>query len=143
MPKVSISEAAKLAGIARSNLYKNYIEAGKISISIDNDGKKKIDISEILRVFGSLKTNDVKCISEDNQDTQKDRVGHHQNELKSLFQDLLKEKDARISLLEKELQDAKQREFRLQEQLTINIKLIEHMKPKDDHPKRKWWHFFR
>lgn len=141
MPRVSISEAAKLAGIARSNLYKNYIDTGKISTVEDHDGKRKIDTSEILRVFGSIKIDNQKNTFEDTENIQKDSYGQYQNEFKSLLQDLLQEKNARISLLEKELEDSKQREFRLQEQLTINIKLIEQIKPKHDSHKRKWWQF--
>jgi hypothetical protein len=58
--KVSISEAARLAGVSRSHLYAKFIKPGKISVQavIDAQGKpqKWIDISELQRVFGSLST---------------------------------------------------------------------------------------
>ena len=54
MAKVSISAAAKIAGISRSNFYKNYIKKGKISVSKDHQGRPHIDTSEVLRVFGVL-----------------------------------------------------------------------------------------
>lgn len=54
MAKVSISEAARLAGISRPTLYRK-IDAGEISVERDGDSVQ-IDISELLRVFGELKT---------------------------------------------------------------------------------------
>ena len=57
MASVSISKAAELAGISRTSLYRTYIKQGRISVSKDSAGKKYIDTSELLRVFGKLKTN--------------------------------------------------------------------------------------
>jgi len=54
MAQVSISEAARLAGISRSNFYKNYIRQGKLSVTKDHQGRPQIDIAEIIRVFGGL-----------------------------------------------------------------------------------------
>lgn len=54
MPLVSISEAARLTGKARSTLHK-YIKQGKLSTTTASDNRtKKIDISELLRVFGDI-----------------------------------------------------------------------------------------
>jgi hypothetical protein len=53
---LSISDAAKKAGIARSTLYKMR-DSGKISLSKDSDGVLGIELSELCRVFpDSLKT---------------------------------------------------------------------------------------
>ena len=71
MAKITILEASKIAGIARSNLYKNYINTGKISVSVVNDSKKYIDTTELLRDFGTLKTE----IKQDNQGHEKKRNG--------------------------------------------------------------------
>ena len=54
MTLVNISEAATLAGISRSHLYKKYIETGEISVNRDAQGNPRIDITEIQRVFGEL-----------------------------------------------------------------------------------------
>lgn len=54
MPKVTISHAARLAGISRQQLYDGYIRSGKISVERDNPKKPKIDTAEIIRVFGTL-----------------------------------------------------------------------------------------
>ena len=55
MAKVSITEAARLAGIARSYFYKRYIDSGEVSIERDLKGNPLVDVSEIVRVFGELK----------------------------------------------------------------------------------------
>ena len=55
MAKVTVSEAARLVGLARQNLYKNYINQGKISVDRDHLGNPKIDTSELIRVFGEMK----------------------------------------------------------------------------------------
>lgn len=52
MAKVSVSEAARIAKISRSYLYRKYITTGKISVEKDREDKPVIDTSEIIRVFG-------------------------------------------------------------------------------------------
>lgn len=52
MNKVTITEAIKMAGVSRSHFYKKYINNNEISVEIKDD-KKFIDISELIRVFGS------------------------------------------------------------------------------------------
>lgn len=54
MAKLTVSEAARKAGVSRAHLYKRYIDPGKISVQKDNDGKPWIETSELLRVFGQL-----------------------------------------------------------------------------------------
>jgi hypothetical protein len=51
---VSVSEAARLAGVARSSLYKHWIQKGKLTVTKDARGKVCIDMSELLRVFPDL-----------------------------------------------------------------------------------------
>ena len=55
MALLSISEACRKAGISKPTMYNNYIKNGKISVGQDNAGKRGIDPSELLRVFGELK----------------------------------------------------------------------------------------
>ena len=55
MAQVSISEAARLAGISRSNFYKNYIRQGKLTVTKDHQDHPQIDTAEIIRVFGWLR----------------------------------------------------------------------------------------
>lgn len=55
MALVTISEAARLTGKARSTLHK-YIKQGKLSTTTDSEtGTKKVDTSELIRVFGNIK----------------------------------------------------------------------------------------
>ena len=55
MAQLSITEAIKQSPIGKTYFYKKYIATGKITVSVDNSGKKYIDSSELLRVFGELK----------------------------------------------------------------------------------------
>lgn len=127
MALVSISKAAKLAGIARSNLYESYINKGILSLSKDEKGRPKVDTSELLRVFGVLN------FSED-----QDRTGQQDNAI-STQQDN-NQQDV-IALLKEQLAEAREREKFFQQQiaeLTQSIKLIEHKSPY-----RFWWQFWK
>jgi len=57
MTQVTISEAARRVGIARSTLLR-HIKNGKISKVIGIDGKPSLDTSELLRVYGRLEDSD-------------------------------------------------------------------------------------
>lgn len=53
MAQVSISEAARLTGKSRKTLH-TYISSGKLTKVTDNQGKPKLDTSELIRVFGNI-----------------------------------------------------------------------------------------
>lgn len=53
MTLVSISEAARLAGISRQTFYRHIDKKG-ISVTKDNDDNPVVDTAEILRVYGAL-----------------------------------------------------------------------------------------
>lgn len=53
MAKVSISEAARLAGKSRTTLHR-LIKAGELSVSTGDRNAKMIDVSELVRVFPDL-----------------------------------------------------------------------------------------
>ena len=55
MPILTITEAAKAAGISRPTLYRR-IKSGQLSTVKQPDGTKGIDSAELLRVFGTLRT---------------------------------------------------------------------------------------
>lgn len=120
MPKVSITEAAKLAGITRQYLYKKYINPGTISVETDDAGGKKIDTSEIFRVFGGLK-------GDSKQETQSlhemtpendNKTAALQTEIKLLREQLTAAQDDKKWLQGKVDQ--------LTEQLTSTTRLLEH-----------------
>lgn len=54
MSLVSVAEAARLVGKSRKTLYGTYIKTGKLSCVLADGGEKKIDTSELLRVFGAF-----------------------------------------------------------------------------------------
>ncbi len=56
MAKVSISEAARLAGKSRTILHR-LIKTGELSVSTGDRNAKMIDVSELLRVFPDLSIN--------------------------------------------------------------------------------------
>ena len=57
MAKVSVSEAARLAGVSRVTMQR-HIKKGKVSKTEGEDGNPVVDTSELLRVYGELKTVD-------------------------------------------------------------------------------------
>ena len=87
MNKVSITQAAKLAGISRSYLYRKYINSGLISVETEDD-KKFIDISELIRVFGDIHIDSEPIVDEIQSDT-------------SNVDSILQEKDKLIAHLQK------------------------------------------
>ncbi|MFO6494521.1 helix-turn-helix domain-containing protein [Hafnia alvei] len=53
MALVSVTEAARLTGKNRATIHR-YIKQGKLSQSTDATGAKKVETSELLRVFGTI-----------------------------------------------------------------------------------------
>ena len=122
MALVSISEAARLAGVARSHFYKAYVDTGKISVSKDFQGKRKIDTSEIMRVFGVLAGQSSSAEVDALEKTKKTEGHTGQEEV--------------ISLLKQQLQEAKQEAAEREQwyrqqigELTSTIKVLEHHSP--------------
>ena len=96
MSKVSITQAAKLAKISRSTLYNKYINTGMISVETVED-KKLIDMSELFRVFNNN-------ITQDSNDTPINTVADSVEQAENTAKDKI------INLLERQLQEAKERE---------------------------------
>lgn len=134
MARVSISQAAKLAGVSRSSLYKTYLNKGAISVSKDSSGKKYIETSELLRVFGTLQGDTFTHP----EDTQK-KTGNTPELSPSTTHDSAK--DIEIKLLREQLEKSEQREQWLQakvDTLSETLKLLEH-KPTPAKQARRWW----
>jgi len=101
MALITISETARLTGKNRTTIYK-YINNGKLSVVASVDGVKKLDTSEILRVFPDCKIVE-KQLHGDNVTQQqstheidmlKQEISHLK-ELMTAQQNLLVEKDKR------------------------------------------------
>ena len=140
MAKVSISKAAKLAGVSRTALYKSYINKGLLSTSRDDAGKKCIDTSEILRVFGKLQDNSEGL-----------RVDTPENTPETAKMTIDTAKDFEIKLLQSQLEESRKREQEAQEReewykrkiddLTDTMKLLEG--PKQLKHPRLWYQFWK
>ena len=153
MAKVSISKAAHLAGISRSALYEHYINPGRISVERNAAGKPEIDVSELLRVFGSIQT--------DTQDGQKkqrltplgDTAGQvlegESGQLRAevdKLQALLSLQEKQVRDRERQIQEGQERESWLRkqvEELTSTMKLLEDNRAPVAKPRRRWWLFGR
>lgn len=138
MARVSITQAAKLAGISRASLYKSYLEKGAISVSKDSSGKKYIDTAELLRVFGELKGDSI-GVTVDNSPI--DKNSQQLTAKKTVDNLSAVALSTENELLRQQLLDAREREQFYQEQikeLTSTVKLL-------DAPKypRLWWQFWK
>lgn len=137
MARVNISEAAKLAGITRSYLYSKYINKGLVSVATDNDGKKYIETSEILRVFGKLKED-----TEDNtvNRQEEDTVTQPDTELFVTLGELKVE----TKHLKEQLAASQEREAFYQKQITELTGTIKLLKgPEQPKYPRLWWQFWK
>lgn len=55
MPRHKIPEAAEMVGKDRKTLYR-HMSIGKLSYEIDEDGFRYLETSELIRVYGKIKT---------------------------------------------------------------------------------------
>lgn len=141
MALVSISEAARLTGKARSTLHK-YIKQGKLSTTTDqNTGNKSIETSELIRVFGKISNSST---------TDSDSVTHLsklQQETPNTTQSLqiklqlLEQENAHLKaekeLLSKNLDDIRQA------MLLIESKLPTTPEPVAPAPAKRSWQFWK
>lgn len=131
--EITVSEASKSWGITRQTIYKK-IRQGKLS----QLANKKIDVAEMVRVFGEPSVNKA---------TQKKVI--NDTGLYGLQEERLQEK---IRFLEDSLRQAQERERLFQEReqwlqnqverLTDTVKLLEFKKPDRDEKKGLWGRLF-
>ena len=150
MARVSITKAAKLAGVARSHFYKAYIDTGVVSLSKDEKSKPYIDTSELLRVFGTLTEDPPRT---GHRTPVEDKTGQSEKVVEDNPFEHLEE----IRSLKLQLEEAKEREGWYQSQithLTDSIKLLEAPKQTEHSPELKsllkalsapkhWWQFWK
>ncbi|WP_043892931.1 entry exclusion protein 1 [Providencia sneebia] len=141
MALVSISEAARLTGKARSTLHK-YINQGKLSTTTDkNTGSKSIETSELIRVFGEISNSTTTCsdsvthVSKQQQETSND------TQLLQTKLQLLEQENAHLKaekeLLSKNLDDIRQA------MLLIESKLPTTPEPVAPASTKKPWQFWK
>lgn len=130
MAKVSISEAARLAGKSRSTFYEQYINKGKITVEQDFEGRKQIDTSELLRVFGSIQLPEAQ--TDNGQDSSRQDRTPTPDSLNSVLQ---AENEALRLLLEVRNNEV---QF-LREQLSRTTALLTHQKDYQKPAKGRRW----
>lgn len=144
MTKMSISEAARQAGISRQYFYSKYINTGTITVSVDDSGNKYVDESELLRVFdGRLPATKAPSTKKDSLHSPGSRHATPQNDGQITALQM------EVNLLREQLHDYKQREQRLLDQvdsLAGTLKQIEYktqsepdQTPATPPPGRGWW----
>ena len=126
MARLSVSEAIRQSGVARSTFYSKYVNKGLISVSV-SDNKKYIDSSELVRVFPNL---DSRTTENTPSDTESNSVVHPENTLLKMEIKLLRE------VLDKTEQDKQW----LKDQNTALLLRLEAPAPqKGVNPLLKWW----
>lgn len=113
---VTISKASQMAGVSRATIY-NDIDSGTLSIELGAKGRKMVDVSELTRVYKTLK-------NPDNSDTSKSVKTEKKRESKpseqsdkvAVLQERLEAQKNHSELLEDMLN--KEKEERLRERET-------------------------
>jgi predicted site-specific integrase-resolvase len=115
MPQLSISEAARAAGVDRATLYR-HVKAGKLSLTRDEKGRRVVDASELCRVFPPVLQT----------------VAVATAESVDLLQAKLEAAEEKCALLQQQLNAATAREQWMRQQL---VELQQRLLPA---PKRSW-----
>lgn len=126
MARLSVSDAIKQSGVARSTFYSKYINKGLISVSV-SDGKKYIDSSELVRVFPDL---DNRTTKNSPSDTKSYSVVHPENTLLRMELKLLRE------VLDKTEQD---KQWLKDQNTNLLLRLEAPSKPSGSNPIVRWW----
>lgn len=143
MALVDLSTAARLAGVSRQTIYRK-MQDGSLSWTLDQAGKRRIDTSEILRVFGHLKDPDVtqNVVSEDvtSYTVRKDEnaLEGYLMAIESLKEQVQSERE-RASRAEAEAEFLRQALAKAQDQAT---KLITDQSRTLKRPANPWWRFW-
>ena len=127
MSIVTINEAANLVGKSIKTIYR-HIESGKLSCVIDDNGRKVVDMAELVRVYGldlSLIENDNKVSMSDNGNGVENNIIHLEKEIE-LLKMLLVEKDKLLNEKDKRNADLKQ------------VLMLLEDKTKIEQPKQSW-----
>jgi len=140
MAKVSISEAARLAGISRPTIYK-LMNSGKLNFtSVVKAGKtvKNIDTSELIRVFGTI----------GNFPAATDFTVNSEQEITQLNSPDLQHLQHEIELLQKENEGLKEAVASREEHISSlrqAMLLLEHKQDTQQPlpPPAKWWQFWK
>ncbi|ETX00972.1 MAG: hypothetical protein ETSY1_09240 [Candidatus Entotheonella factor] len=159
MALVSISKAAKLAGISRQQLYDGYIHKGSITVNRDEPKRPKIDTAEIIRVFGTLQSDNqrpdntlqditpkksVPYNGELNKTVREltDKVRDLERE-KAVLEALAEERKERLDTLAEQTESDRKEKERLLGILESQTRLLTAAQQEQEQPRRSWWPLWR
>ena len=94
MARITITEAISRSPVGRTQFYKRYIDEGIISVCTDNAGKKYIESSELIRVFGELEGEQAD-IHEQTNENAATQQSENESELVKLLREQLKKAEQR------------------------------------------------
>lgn len=136
MATVNITQAAKLVGLSRSYFQRKYIKAGIVSCKTGDDGHKKIETAELLRVFGELKN-----MPEGTPVHSDSTVTSEQEDTPKSIPKVTPIIDDAIQLAELKVENRmlKERMAEMKEQHSSQLRLLEHLV--ENH--RPWWKFWK
>lgn len=107
---LNLTDAALAAGVSRKTLYR-HIDAGELSVTRQN-GKRFIDVSELIRKYGNVSLPDKKkqrdTVTDDTQIPALTALSKEIQELRAQMTLLLEDKDRRQAELEQREADKQQ-----------------------------------
>ncbi len=114
--QLSVREAADHVGVTRQTIFKK-IKDGELSATINHRGNKQVDVSELLRVYGQLQSNDSQpplTVNKARQSKQSPASSDLQLELERSKM-LLQMKDRELQLANERIDELKAREAELKQ----------------------------
>ena len=132
MARLTISEAIRQSPISRTSCYTKYIDTGIITVSESNQGKRYIDSSELVRVFGDSLTLSKSESSKDNRKVtaQPDSNTSEQHSEQSLL----------IAQLRTQIEDLKEDKEHYRQQIKdLTLRLEPPAPAAPSNPIIRWW----
>ena len=134
MAKLTVSGAARAVGLSRQYLYKGYIKTGKLSVDRDERGKPVVDSSELIRVFGELKSHGAST----NVDSELRLETQEKDTDVIRLQARLEANEELLRRAEEQLRAAEEREMWLRQQLERAQAVLTDQRQAH----RPWWRFW-
>jgi hypothetical protein len=139
MALLNLKTAARMAGVSRQTLYRKMSE-GAISWDVDPQGRRRIESSELMRVFGPMNSH-----GENLRDVTCDTVRKGENDLDGYLlaietlKEQVKSERERASRAEAEAEFLRQALAKAQDQAT---RLITHQSSTPKRQTSPWWRFW-
>ena len=114
--QLSVREAAERVGVTRQTIFKK-IKDGELSATVDHRGNKQVDVSELLRVYGQLQSNDSQHSATVNKVRQLKQSSSNSDLQLDLERSkmLLQMKDRELQLAQERIEELKAREAELKQ----------------------------